>query len=560
MKGLHALRPILDLFFHAKPVALVLGIVIATITVISGIGLLGLSGWFITATAIAGLSVATAIGFDVFAPAAGIRLLAIMRTVSRYFERLVTHDATLAVLATLREKLFRQWARPSAAKVLLLRPARLLFRLTADIDALDSLYLRVFVPMGAALATALFAGIALGLMQSLFGFAVVIVLLTAGLGLPLLAAKKSGRAMRRRAKGTEAMRARTIDLVAGQTELLMAGRLDAQCAALSRADHYVAAADRDLNRIEIRTGAGLGIVHAALLAGSLIVVGWLMRDGSINAPVAALAVLIVLGAMEPFSALRRGAMELGRTILAARRVLPRQEKDVELRSLPVPPAGKAVLLESVSAHYEEDEKAALNAVSLAIAEGEHVAIVGRSGSGKSTLFKVLMGEVAARGKRVEALPARLLTQRTELFQDTLRGNLLLAKPDADDAELMAALADAGLGAFVASLADGLNTQLGEGGLGLSGGQARRLALARLFLTDAPLWLLDEPTEGLDGETARDVLARLKQRAEGRTLLIATHLRQDAMICERILRIEQGAFTESYTRNQKGDDLCFAGLK
>jgi ATP-binding cassette, subfamily C, bacterial CydC len=225
MNGLQALRPILRLFFRTKGAALYAGIAAATVTVLAGIALLGLSGWFITATAIAGLSVATAIVFDVFAPAAGIRFLAIVRTGARYLERLVTHDATLAILAALREKLFRSWARPAAANALLKRPARLLFRLTADIDALDSLYLRVVVPIGAALATALVAGLALALMHPLFGLAVALVLLIVGLSLPLLAARRSEKPMRRRAKGTEALRARTVDLVAGQTELLMAGQM-----------------------------------------------------------------------------------------------------------------------------------------------------------------------------------------------------------------------------------------------------------------------------------------------------------------------------------------------
>ncbi len=329
MNGFQSLQPILRLFFRTKGTALLAGIATATVTVLAGIALLGLSGWFITATAIAGLSMATAVVFDVFAPAAGIRLLAILRTGSRYLERLVTHDATLAILAALREKLFRSWARPTAANALLKRPARLLFRLTADIDALDSLYLRVVVPVGAALATALVAGIALGLMSPFSGCWLLLSCL-----LPVWAFRLLRLVVPKihatTSKGTEALRARTVDLVAGQTELLMAGRLEDQKLALVRADGYVAASDRELNRIEIVTGAGFGIVHAALLAGGLVAVGLLMQSGMIGAPVAALGMLIILGAMEPFSALRRGAMELGRTILAARRVAPQLNDDAEL--------------------------------------------------------------------------------------------------------------------------------------------------------------------------------------------------------------------------------------
>lgn len=544
MNGFQSLQPILRLFFRTKGTALLAGIATATVTVLAGIALLGLSGWFITATAIAGMSIATAVVFDVFAPAAGIRLLAILRTGSRYLERLVTHDATLAILAALREKLFRSWARPSAANTLLKRPARLLFRLTADIDALDSLYLRVVVPVGAALATALVAGIALGLMNPVFGLVVATVLLAAGLCIPLAAARRSEKSMRQRVKGTEALRARTVDLVAGQTELLMAGRLADQKLALARADGYIAASDRRLNRIEIVTGAGFGIVHASLLACGLVAVGLLMRSETIGAPVAALGMLVILGAMEPFSALRRGAMELGRTVLAAKRVAPQLTDEAEPAAPRQPANGTAVQLKSVSLRHEGAERDALKNITLDIAAGERVAIVGTSGAGKSTLFSLLAGEIQATQGSVAVLPTRLLTQRTELFQDSLRDNLRLARADAGDHELMDALDAAGLGTFIRELPAGLDAMLGEGGLGLSGGQARRLALARLFLTDAPLWLLDEPTEGLDSATAEDVLERLKARAGSRTLLIATHIRREARICERIIVLNQGALIES----------------
>ncbi len=427
------------------------------------------------------------------------------------------------------------------------RPARLLFRLTADIDALDSLYLRVLVPIGAALATALFAGVALGFMHPLFGLLVALTLLVIGLGLPVIAAMRSEPAMRRSAKGTEALRARAIDLVAGQTELLMAGRMEAQQAALVRADAYMGSADKALNRIEIATGAGLGIAHAAILAGGLVLVG----AGMIDAPVAVLGILIILGAMEPFAALRRGAMELGRTVLAARRVGPQLEEPAKAACLPLPVPGQAVVLENVSVRHEGAAATALKGFNLDIAEGERVAVVGTSGAGKSTLFNLLAGEIAAESGSVAALPTRLLTQRTELFQDSLRNNLLLAKPDATDAELIDALQAAGLGEFMRNAPAGLDTALGEGGMGLSGGQARRLALARLFLTDAPLWELDEPTEGLDHATAEDVLARLSEKAAGRTLLIATHIGRETKICNRIIVLNQGALILSV---RKGEPL------
>ena len=224
------------------------GAALAALTVLMGMALLGLSGWFITATALAGLLPATALMFDVFMPSAGIRLLAVGRTGARYAERLVTHDATLAVLAAVREKLFRHWSRPYAARQLLQRPARLLQRLTADVDALDSLYLRLLVPALSALAAAFFIAIAYGVMRWWLGLLVFAWLLLAGWGVALWLGLASRKAAVRRAMALEGLRSQTVDLVAGQTDLLMAGQLPQQAAAVLRSDARGAQADAQLYR------------------------------------------------------------------------------------------------------------------------------------------------------------------------------------------------------------------------------------------------------------------------------------------------------------------------
>ena len=143
----NALRPVLQIFLQSKHRRRLLnGSLLAIATVSCGMALLGLSGWFLTACYVAGLSSATAVVFDVFAPGAGVRLLSVLRTAARYGERVTTHDATLQVLAELRVKLFARFAQPDAALALRQRPARLLYRLTADIDALDAVYLRLLTP------------------------------------------------------------------------------------------------------------------------------------------------------------------------------------------------------------------------------------------------------------------------------------------------------------------------------------------------------------------------------------------------------------------------------
>ncbi|WP_295373606.1 ATP-binding cassette domain-containing protein, partial [uncultured Pseudacidovorax sp.] len=223
-------------------------------------------------------------------------------------------------------------------------------------------------------------------------------------------------------------------------------------------------------------------------------------------------------------------------------------------------ADGGIHLEGVVVRRDGGARPVLQLPALHIQPGERVAVIGPSGAGKSTLLALVAGERAPVAGQVQAPRATWMTQRPELFRDSLRDNLTLAAPHATDAQLSAALADAGLQADVARLREGLDTPLGEGGLGLSGGQMRRLSLARLLLQDAPLWLLDEPTEALDAATAREVLRRLDARAQGRTLLIATHLRREARLADRLLCIEAGALRADLRRGTPAFDTALAALR
>lgn len=560
MTRLSALGAILRVFFTERRLALIGGALLAALTLAAGTALLGLAGWFITATAIAGLSAASALAFDIFAPSAGIRLFAITRTAARYGERVVTHDAALAVLAGLRERLFRGWAEPEAAGRLADRPARLLFRLTLDIDALDSLYLRVLVPVAAALAVTLGAGLFIGLLDGQTALIFGLLVLACGTAIPFLGLRAARRPARRRVHALEVLRGRAVDLMAGQTDYVMAGRLDAARAGIAAADARLAAADDALNRIETFISAGFGVAGAVLLALMLVIVAALAGGGGLDAPMAALVLLVALAAFDPFAALRRGVIEAERALIAARRVAPQLAPRVLAAPRPAPPPTLALELANVRLAHAGASRTVLENLDLVLPVGETLALVGPSGAGKSTVLAAIAGEIAPAAGRIAALPATLLTQRTELFVDSLRGNLTLADPQAGDAELAAALAAAGLAEVVAGLPQGLDTRLGEGGLGLSGGQARRLTLARLILRDAPLWLLDEPTDGLDGPTARDVLRRIKANAGRRTLIIATHLAREAEIADRIAVLADGTLHTLARRGEPDFAAVLAALR
>jgi ATP-binding cassette subfamily C protein CydC len=559
-----ALLPALRAMLAGSSRRMALGAALAALTVPTGMGLLGLSGWFIAATAIAGLQVASALVFDVFAPSAGIRLLALGRTATRYGERLITHDATLAALAHLRERLFRGWAGAGNIRDLLRRPARALFRLTSDLDALESLYLRLLVPASAALGAAILGTVVLGAMAPWLGIALGAWMLAVGAAVAAGLLLRSRLPAVRRALITERLRAQAVDLVSGQTELVMAGRLASHRDALQRTDRRLARADRHLHRLDVAAGAIYGVAGSLTLALVLLGVGVLVDQGRLGTAGATLALLIALSAMEPFAALRRGALEAGRTWLAARRLSPYcgMFQQAQQASLPAeaPEPGYAISLRQVSARYPDSPVDALQSFSLTLAPGERVAVVGPSGAGKSTLMALAAGELAPRQGTIRTLPYAWLSQRTDLFQDSLRDNLLLADADADDDALWRALGSAGLASEVRALHAGLDTRLGEGGLGLSGGQARRLALARLLLQPHPLWLLDEPTEGLDAITAADVLARLHALGTGRAWLMATHLRREAALADRLLVLRGGRIDAEFPRGSAGFETTLAALR
>lgn len=559
--ALSALLPAVRATLAGSARRMALGAALAALTVLTGIGLLGLSGWFIAATAIAGLQVASALAFDVFAPSAGIRLLALGRTAARYGERLVTHDATLAALAQLRERIFRGWAGAGNIQDLLRRPARALFRLTSDLDALESIYLRLLVPAGAALGAAILGTVVLGAMAPWLGIALGLWIVVLGAAVAAAVLRRSRLPAARRALLTERLRAQAVDLVSGQTELVMAGRLAGQCDALQQTDRRLARADRLLHRLDVSAGAAYGIVGSLTLALVLLGVGVLVDQGRIGTAGAALALLIALTAMEPFAALRRGALEAGRTWLAARRLSPYcGDGDAASPLGASPEGGYAITLQQVSVRYPDSPVDALQSLSLALVSGARVAVVGSSGAGKSTLMAAASGELMPREGMIRSLPHAWLSQRTDLFQDSLRDNLLLANPDATDASLWHALEAAGLASEIRSLRAGLDIRLGEGGLGLSGGQSRRLALARLLLQPHPLWLLDEPTEGLDAATAEDVLARLDALGAGRAWLMATHLRREAALADRLLVLHSGRIEAEFLRGSAEFNAALAALR
>lgn len=532
----------------ARPGTLALGAALQVLVLASGAALLGLSGWFITAAGAAGLAGAGLV-FNVFGPSAGVRALALGRTAGRYGERLLTHDATLRALAALRVDLLRRQARAGLDTMLRLRGATALNRMTADVDALDGVALRLVLPLLSAAAVLALAGLLLWL-DVAAGVALWVTgaFVLAG-GAVLLATARAGRAPSVAAeRAGQALRREVIDLVRARTELIVHGRMADQRGLVQARDAEARAAARALDRVDRGAGLALALVAAAAFAGAMALGGGLAAAGTISAAQAALGLFVALALAEITPALRRGMAELGRMQDAAGRVV--EGAGAVAAAKPAPGAASGgLVVEGLTYRRPGAARPIFAGLSLTVAPGETVAVAGPSGTGKSTLLFVLAGMIAPEAGRVtvagtalEALPeadlrARLtlLPQRTALVAGTVMENLALARDGLSEVEVWAALEAVALADTIRDKG-GLQARLGEGGAGLSGGEARRLALARTLLRRPAILLLDEPTEGLDPVTAHEVLTGLRAALPEAAILTASHRAAELGWAGRVVRL------------------------
>lgn len=527
---------------------------LAILAALSAVGLVAASGWLITASGIAGAA-AGAVALEIFAPGALIRLFAVTRTVTRYLERLLVHEAVFRIIAGLRRTLFERQAGQSFAKLARLRDGATLARLMGDVGRLEQFHAGLLIPILAAAAASLLLILAVTLLTGPgAGLTLLTAVLASGTVLTLFFRRQS------RTEGRQAMkqavhRNRLADMLAAHRVLYFADPADRMAARLERESNDMESRERRLAARAARRDS------ANQLFFSLAVIALLALAAAMPTPWApqspawlAMAVLgtVALGGLHAglAPALRRwGGIVVALRRLYADDATPR----VHPRDRPEQPPSPCWRMDSVRLNRGLTDDPVLDGVSLCIRAGEQLTLTGNSGAGKTRLAGLLCGlerpdagTVELDGWPVGDWPehlrfatAGLLLQRNTLLQATLRDNLILGGRQADDTRLIHALQATGL----ADSGVVLDDWIGEESRPLSGGEARRVNLLRTVLAGTPAVILDEPFRGLDRESRERVLDWLKNELTGRTVVVLDHHVYPGFADDRHLHLEGGRLSQ-----------------
>lgn len=539
------LRPYIALYKHYFW-QIVIGLSLAILTLFASVFLLSLSGWFLASTAVAG--VAGLYTFNYMLPAAGVRAAAIVRTASRYAERLVDHNTTFKILAYLRTLAFSKILPLSANQLAQYQKADLLNRFIVDIDALDHLYLKLFSPIVTALIIIVMLFVGLSYINLPIALIISIILTITLLAIPVIfyhAGKQLGETL---AKQQSEYRALLINYLQGQAELTLFNAQDRYRVKLNQLE-----SDWLYHQQKQSTLVALSSALVILIAGFLtLLVLWLITHYTLS-PLVALFVFVCLASSEILAPIPTAFIFLGQVLASAKRTtaLFNQTPDIKFTE-----QGKVIDLTAaklqfndISFSYPNQPFAVLNHFSLTIEAGKHIGLIGKTGCGKSTLLNLVTrtwdptsGNIFINDTPINQLDEPTLRQVIAvvpqvitIFSDTLRKNLLIGDPKASDRQLIDVLQQVELSKLL-STEHGLDLPLGQGGRSLSGGEIRRIGIARALLHNSPLVLMDEPTESLDQQTEQQIIQLIKQTCQNKTLLMVTHRLTDNPLFDQVIEL------------------------
>ncbi|MBH0044419.1 MULTISPECIES: thiol reductant ABC exporter subunit CydC [unclassified Pseudoalteromonas] len=523
--------------------AMLLGTFLATITVLANVGLLAISGWFLASMAAAGLA---GVQMNYFTPAGTIRFLAIVRTASRYGERLVTHNATFLLLSEIRTNVFATLSKLNNVDLAMSRSADLVNRLQNDVDALDKFYLNVLLPMLVALLSVPI----IMLFMSAYNGNVALICFTGiiliGVVIPALLSAKLTKNSHKETQLSAQLRSELSDTLTGLRELSI---YQARSQQLNKCDELSEQYNKQLfirhKALANSDGLSLLVVQLAMLASIVTIVPLVYANTMVNVELAMLS-LFVLASFESVLLLPNAFIELPNVLKAAERLFTLEDKAASSQDKNTiieadesfSAQNNTLALNNIS--YQYGEQTALTDVSFELMPQQKVAIVGRSGSGKTTLVNLLTGlwplqqgsitlnnqnsvvDLHSLNNDIRASVINILAQQHHIFDGTLSENLRYAAPNATKEQMIEALSLAQLSPWFNELKEGLKTQLGTGGRNVSQGQSRRIAIAQALLKSPAILVLDEPTEGLDNQSKQGVMQAIMHVMNNASVLTITH--------------------------------------
>lgn len=563
------MRAFIRLLRLLRPHALVatLAVLLAVATVAAGVGLMAAAAYLISASALRLLLIQLSVPIQI------VRLLAVSRAFLRYWERLVSHNVTLRILRDLRVGLYDRLHPLAPARLSGYRSGDVLARVTKDVDELQGLYQQALAPLLVACAVILVTCGLLGLFNPALALTGLVTLLLAAAGVPALVAVLVRGLGRRQLQLRGELEGLLVDGMRGLQDLLVSGRVSDYAQRIARSGRELGAVER-----RAATAAGLELAAGEFLAALgvvaiLVVAIPLVSGGALEGVFLAAVALLFLASFEVVAPLGQALRALGRSLAAGHRLFELTDCPPAVAAPPAPlPSPTCHTLEfvDVTFAYDSEEPPALEHFGLILQPGRRVAIVGPSGAGKSTVVNLALrfwdptyGEIRMGGRDLRELSQEdlresiaVVAQDTYLFNDTLRANLLLARPGATGGQLDGALRHAGLTELVEQLPQGLDTWIGEEGARLSGGERQRVAIARALLKDAPLLVVDEATANLDTVTEGEVMAALWEAMAARGTLVITHRLVGMENMDEILVLDRGRVVE---RGTHGELLLAGGL-
>ncbi len=521
---------------------------LGALTVAFGVGLMATAGYLISRAAErpAVLSLMVAI--------VAVRFFGLGRPVVRYVERLASHDLAFRVLGRVRSRFYTSIEPLAPAQLASYRSGDLLSRMVADVDALQNLSLRGIEPLIVALlAGAASVGVATAIVPAA-GLVLAGGLCVSAVAVPAVSGALAARAARRQAGARAELSAEVVEMLGTAPELVAFGAEGATLTRLRAADSaLVGLARRDAVSTGLGDALGLLVTGVTVCGVLAVAIGAASSDGLDRVLIAALA-LLALASFEAVNPLAAAARDLSATLSSGRRILELTDEQAVVRDparpAPAPAWPFAVALEEVRARYPGQPRSAIEGISVRLEPGERVALVGPSGAGKTTVANLLLrfldpeqGRVTLAGRDLreycQADVRRAIAvagQDSHLFSASIRDNLRLARPDAEDGEIEAALRRARIWDWICGLPDGFSTQVGEAGRELSGGQRQRIVLARALLAGAPVLVLDEPTAHLDPGTAADLIRDVFDAAGEQTVLLITHRDEGLDLVDRVVSL------------------------